>query len=231
MRELTVDRVESVEHRHAARAVFDAVYVTEKAWATPGHRPFAPTPDISWFLARMSGEPAGLLRLHYDPPLDLLGQRSPTSATEPDATSRHVVLRDDVDWLALARRSRPVDIGRFMITPPYRRRPRVALRLMAAALRELVGRGATHLVTDVFEGEQHSPLDFHVRILGFEVIGWHDRGELDEHRRRLVLLLDIDRAYRTLRQRGGPLVETIIGDARDELEARQQPRRPVAHAL
>ena len=53
-----------------------------------------------------------------------------------------------------------------MIQVPHRRRPRVALRLMGAAVRELVLRGYTHLVTDVFEGERHSPLDFHVRVLG-----------------------------------------------------------------
>jgi hypothetical protein len=34
-------------------------------------------------------------------------------------------------------------------------------------------------------------------------------------------MLDIDRAYRTLRERSGALVDMIIGDVRNELEARR----------
>lgn len=207
MADLAVTRVERDVDRVAARAVFETVYVNEKRWSMPDEDPLVREPDISWFLARVNGEPAGLLRLRYDPPVEF-------------PASYGAVLRDDVDWASMARRARLVDIGRFMITPTYRRRPKVALRLMGAAVRELVARDYTHLVTDVFEGERHSPLDFHVRVLGFEVIGWHDHGELNERRRRLVLLLDIDRAYRTLRQRGGPLVEAIIGPAREDLEVR-----------
>jgi hypothetical protein len=204
-----VTRVSTDVDRVAARAVFETVYVTEKGWSAPSEDPLAPEPDVSWLLARVRGEPAGLLRLRYDPPVEF-----------PPGDG--AVLRDDVDWAAVARRARLVDVGRFMITPTHRRRPKVALRLMGAAVTELVDRGYTHLVTDVFEGERHSPLDFHVRVLGFEVIGWHDHGELNERRRRLVLLLDIDRAYRALRQRRAPVVQMLIGDARDELEARLQ---------
>lgn len=209
MSEMQVGRVVSSADRAAARTVFDSVYVREKRWSAADDDPFAPADDVSWFLARVRGEPAGLLRLRYDPPMVV-----------PPGDG--VVLRDDIDWASLIRRERVVDIGRFMITVPHRRRPRVALRLMGAAMHELVFRGYTHLVTDVFEGERHSPLDFHVRVLGFEVIGWHDHGELAEERRRIVLLLDIDRAYRTFRERSGPLIDTIIGDVRHELEARRE---------
>lgn len=204
-----VTRVSSDVDRVAARAVFETVYVQEKGWSLSEENPLAPAPDVSWFLARVRGEPAGLLRLRYDPPVEF-------------PPGYGAVLRDEVDWASMARRARLVDVGRFMITPSYRRRPKVALRLMGAALTELVRRGYTHLVTDVFEGERHSPLDFHVRVLGFEVIGWHDHGELRERRRRLVLLLDVDRAYRALRHRRAPVVEMMLGDVRDELEARRQ---------
>lgn len=207
MAEPQVTRVATALDRAAARTVFDTVYVDEKRWSSVDEDPFATNHDVSWFLARVRGEPAGLLRLRYDPPVVV-------------PAAYRAVLRDDIDWARLARRARVVDIGRFMVTAPYRRRPRVALRLMGAAVRELVVRGYTHLVTDVFEGERHSPLDFHLRVLGFEVIGWHDHGELAETRRRLVLLLDIDRAYLTMRERGGPLVDLIAGAVRDELEAR-----------
>lgn len=49
-----------------------------------------------------------------------------------------------------------------------------------------------------------------MRVLGSEVVGWHDHGELREDRRRIIPVLDIVRAYRHLRARGGVVV--VVAD-------------------
>ena len=99
----------------------------------------------------------------------------------------------------LKRHGRFVDIGRFMIVPAYRRNIRVVMRLMRAAIIEVVGRGYTHFLTDVFEEDPHSPLHFHTRVLGFERIGTHRYGELACTSSRILLILDIARAYHRLK--------------------------------
>ena len=43
----------------------------------------------------------------------------------------------------------------------------VAAALMRAATEEMVTRGYTHVITDVFEDDTHSPLGFHTRVMGF----------------------------------------------------------------
>jgi hypothetical protein len=75
-------------------------------------------------------------------------------------------------------------------------------------------------VTDVFEGDPHSPYEFHTRVLGFEEIGFHTHGELKTDRRRIILVLDIDRAYIRMRARGGRFYRTFTEGYRDLLEAR-----------
>jgi hypothetical protein len=72
---------------------------------------------------------------------------------------------------------------------------------MRGAILEVVSRGYTHFVTDVFEEDPHSPLRFHIRVLGFERIGTHRHGELACASSRILLILDIARAYRRLRER------------------------------
>lgn len=164
MTDIVVGRVDAAADRLAARQVFSAVYVAEKGWCLPTEDPFADDADTSWFLVRDGAVPAGVLRLRYDPPVVL-------------PVSYRATVTTDVSGMMARGAVRLVDIGRFMIVPAYRRRPRIALTLMGAAIGEVVRRGSTHLVTDVFEGERHSPLDFHVRVLGFEIIGWHDQGD------------------------------------------------------
>ena len=61
--------------REAALGVIAEVYGEEKRWladAAP-EIPVDPTADsrVSWFLARSAGEPVGVVRLSYDPPLEL----------------------------------------------------------------------------------------------------------------------------------------------------------------
>jgi len=147
----------------------------------------AQTNRYSWFLATVNDSPAGVIRLAYDPPLEL-------------PPEYQVTLKKEIDLRELARWCRFVDIGRFMILPEYRRKFLVAIRLMGIAVKEVIERNYTHFITDVFEGEPHSPLNFHTRILGFEIIGSHIHGELNCSLTRIILTMDILKAYQRLKR-------------------------------
>lgn len=191
-----------------ALSIVDRVYVREKGWMSAPHLDTFPGGDsISWFLVRVDGEAAGLLRVVYDPPLHF-------------PSEYRVELRPDVDWKALAAVARVAEVGRFMILEGHRRNTRVAVELMRVAIREIVERDYTHLVTDVFEGDPHSPYDFHTRVLGFEEIGSHAHGEMRTDRRRIILALDIDRAYLRMRARGGRFYRNFTEGYRHLLEER-----------
>jgi 1-acyl-sn-glycerol-3-phosphate acyltransferase len=191
-----------------AKRVVQEVYVTEKGWMSDATLDAFPGgASISWFIVRVRGEPAGLLRVVYDPPLEF-------------PPGYRVELRKGVDWAALAAAARVAEVGRFMIREEHRRNPRVAIELMRAAVGEIVARDYTHLLTDVFEGDPHSPYEFHTRVLGFEEIGFHTHGELKTDRKRIILVLDIDRAYVRMRTRGGRFYRTFTEGYRDLLEAR-----------
>ena len=159
--------------REEALAVVEAVYLQEKRWLRESRSEVPQDPaarqDQSWFLVSVEGEPAGVIRLVYDPALEMPAELG-------------VKLEPHVDLETLKRRGRFVDIGRFMIVPRHRRNIRVVMRLMRAAILEVVSRGYTHFLTDVFEDDPHSPYEFHTRVLGFERIGTHRYGELVEAR-------------------------------------------------
>jgi hypothetical protein len=190
---VTVRRVESYRDREAALQVIEEVYRNEKGWIADfrGEIPedAGERRDESWYLVEAGGEPAGAIRLLYDPELELPAEYG-------------VELEPGIDLEGLRRAGRFVDVGRFMILPRFRKDVRVALELMKAAIREVVERGYTHFVTDVFESDPHSPLRFHTRVLGFERIGTHRTGELACESVRVLLILDIARAYQRLKQRG-----------------------------
>ena len=141
--------------------------------------------------------PAGVMRLLYDPPLDL-----------PEACQ--VSLEPGVDLEQVKSSGRFAEIGRFMILPRFRRQHLVALRLMRAATAEVVGRGYTHFITDVFEGEVHSPLNFHTRVLGFEVIGRHLFGELNCSSTRIILTLDILKLYNRVKDSRSRIYQELL---------------------
>lgn len=98
-----------------------------------------------------------------------------------------------------------------MVRRAWRSHPRVVLALMRAALAEGLERGAEQLLTTVFENDPHSPLDFHERRLGFERIGWHERGELACGSRRILLRLDLQAAFERLGSRHGVAAELARG--------------------
>lgn len=210
---LTTERVVDAASRAAALAIVREVYLEEKGWLVDADSELPETElgssgssPTSWFLARCGGEPAGVVRLTYDPSLEL-----------PSAAG--VEIDTDIDLDLLARSGRFVEIGRLMISPRFRSRAAVVLALMRAALAEVVGRGYTHLLTVVFEDDPHSPYGFHTRVLGFERIGSHRYGELACASRRILLTLDIARAFDRLRGPRAKLVQALTGGLERELDA------------
>lgn len=189
MKEIEVSKVVTPLDRALALEVVDEVYRLEKRWVAEAAPEIpldvAGREDQSWFLVTVEGEPAGVIRLVYDPPLEI--------PAELDVT-----LEPGVDLERLRRAGRFAEIGRFMILPEHRKSIRVVLSLMRGALHEVVGRRYTHFVTDVFESDPHSPLGFHTRVLGFERIATHRYGDLACDSLRIVLVLDIDRSLRRL---------------------------------
>ena len=107
-----------------------------------------------------------------------------------------------------------------MILPEYRKKILVAIRLMGSSVREVVERNYTHFITDVFEGEPHSPLKFHTRILGFEVIGKHLYGELNCSLTRIILTLDILKAYKRMKTRRSRVYAQLTEGIQGVLEAK-----------
>jgi hypothetical protein len=170
-----------------ADRVMQEVFLKEKGWikSTENQIPddIGQNPKVSWFLARAGSVPVGLMRLVYDPSLSIPPECLPT-------------FEEGIDLEAMATTGRFVEIGRFMIRQEYRRDMTIALRLMRRASREVVERDYTHFLTDVFENEPNSPYHFHTRILGFEVVGRHVHGELHCNCTRIILVLNILKAYR-----------------------------------
>jgi len=219
---IAAKKVLSGADREKALMVIEAVYRREKKWIADASAELPPAPRAdnadnagdalgsagrSWFLVTVDGRPAGVIRLVYDPPLELPAELG-------------VTLEPDVDLEGLKRRGRFVDIGRFMIVPRYRRNIRVALRLMRVAIVEVVERGYTHFLTSVFADDPHSPLGFHTRVLGFERIGSHRTGELACASVRILLILDIARAYLRLKRRRNLVWKELAASVRDTMERR-----------
>ena len=161
---------------------------------------------------------ASLLQALPAPPRSSSAQGSPGAArlnpgsqTQPVADDSSCSPQGAQSSAALARSGRHAEVGRMMVRRAWRARPRVVIELMRAALAVALDRGASHLLTAVFEGETHSPLDFHVRQLGFERIGSHERGELNCANRRILLRLDLRRAFERLGRRRGVAAEVARG--------------------
>ena len=205
---LTAERVSDAASRLEALSIVQQVYQQEKGWVAnaDGEFPEAAlsSPTSSWFLARLGDEAAGVVRLSYDPSFEL----PQAAGLEIDA---------GVDFAQLTASGRFVEVGRLMIAPRFRARTAVVLALMRAALGEVVKRGYTHLLTVVFEDDPHSPYGFHTRILGFERIGSHRHGELACASRRIILTLDIARAFERLRGPRAKLVQALAGGLEPDL--------------
>lgn len=194
-------RVETDADRQLVLEVLNRTYAQEKGWVLSVEAMFPSQDleraDIVWFLAKRGGEPVGVLRVLFDPSLGAY------QSYEMDG------LEPGFDIGAFLSRNRVAEIGRFAVVPERRNGMGVSLSLMRIATREIVGRGCTQLITDVFENDRHSPLGFHTRIVGFRKVATHETGELLHKGRRITLLLDIKGAYRSLKARGNRFFRAV----------------------
>jgi len=194
-------RVQTEAERSMVLAVLRSTYVEEKGWAQDVENMFPAADlarnDVSWFLAVKRQQPVGVLRVLYDPPIE---QYMAYGLKLTDSS---------IDIAGLIRNERIAEIGRFAVVSERRRGVAVVLSLMRAAVREIVMRGCTQLVTDVFENDPHSPLGFHTRVAGFRAVATHETGELRYTGRRITLLLDIKTAYCALKARGNRFFRTM----------------------
>jgi hypothetical protein len=151
----------------------------------------------------------------------------PTSDPVLDLSeSCHIRFVPGIDLDVIKAAGRYVEIGRFMILPEFRRQYRVALRLMRAATAEVVERNYTHFITDVFDGEEHSPLNFHTRVLGFEVVGSHLFGELNCNSTRIILTLDILKLYNRVKDSRSRIYHELTDGLRGLYERKRSEFNP-----
>jgi hypothetical protein len=209
---VTSERVADEAGRRNAVAILGETYHREKRWVTDATGQFPPgdldRDDISWFVVKVAGEPAGVLRVLYDPPL------------AEYAKYGFKLLDASVNVEDFVRTNRVAEIGRFAVLPRYRRRIAVAAALMGAATEETLARGFTHFVTDVFEDDPHSPLGFHTRVMGFRAVATHEVGELHSRSRRITMVLDLKACYRRLRERRSWIFRTMTGKWAEALHQR-----------
>jgi hypothetical protein len=189
--DLRVTRITDEAGRQKALRVMRSTYRDEKNWISADDKLVSleelQEKGVSWFVAEQEGEPVGVLRVLYEPPLDLYA-----------AYGFKLVARD-IDLDAFIRHNRIAEIGRFAVVPSQRGNVLVSAALMRGAVSETVRRSYSHYITDVFEGEEHSPFNFHTRVLGFQVVATHDVGELNCPNRRITMVLDLKQCYLRLR--------------------------------
>ncbi|MGO8942333.1 MAG: GNAT family N-acetyltransferase [Syntrophobacteraceae bacterium] len=188
---VSVQRVTTEQDRKLALRVLRITYRREKQWVRDEAQVFPETdldhPSLSWFLASVGRMPAGVIRVLYDLPVHEY------SAYALD------VLVPGLDIESFLRDNKIAEIGRFAVRPRFRNIFGVASHLMKAATEDTVRRGYSHFITDVFEGERHSPYYFHKRVIGFQTVATHDSGELNCPLRRITMLLNLREAYHRLR--------------------------------
>ena len=185
-------RVSTNAERQDVLVVLRDTYLEEKSWVSQEDTLF-PQTDLEginkvWFLAKMDGHPAGVVRVRYDPPV-------------ADYISYGLTpLREELDVDAFVRDNRIAEIGRFAVRRRYRHKFVIAAALMRAATEHTVQREFTHFITDVFQGEVNSPYNFHTRVIGFQPVATHETGELTCPNRRITLVLNLREAYHQLRK-------------------------------
>jgi len=189
--DLRVTRITDESGRQKALGVMRSTYRDEKHWISTDDKLVSleelQDGAVSWFVAEQAGEPVGVLRVLYEPPLDLY------------AAYGFKLVANDLDLEAFVRNNCIAEIGRFAVVPAQRGNVLVAAALMRGAVAETVRRNFSHYITDVFEGEEHSPFNFHTRVLGFQVVATHDVGELNCPNRRITMVLDLKQCYLRLR--------------------------------
>jgi hypothetical protein len=207
-RSIVSRRVLTPSDREDVIAVLRETYLAEKRWVSDPADADVGRDDISWIVDHVDGQPAGVLRVLYDPPLleyAKYGLKLLDRAPDIEQFLRH---------------NRVAEIGRFAVLPAYRGKIVVAAALMRIATEETVRRAYTHFVTDVFEDDPHSPFGFHTRVMGFRAVATHDVGELHSKSRRITLVLDLKAAYQRLRARRNWIFRYLTGDWGEALHQR-----------
>jgi len=208
-KDISAKRVADEADRQACVEVLRETYEKEKAWVDDGSKQFAEEDlerkDVSWFLVKKKERPIGVLRVLYDPPLELYHEYG----FKP--------VNGNIDVEKFVKENRIAEIGRFAVVPDERRNIVAAANLMRVATRDTLERGYSHYITDVFEGEKHSPYKFHTRVMGFKVVATHDVGELKCDLRRLTMVLDLQAAYLRLRKSGNWLYRYLTDGWPDSL--------------
>jgi hypothetical protein len=211
-RSVVTARVSDEAGRRDVIDILRATYHAEKRWVNDptGQIPASDLAreDISWFIVRIDGTPAGVLRVLYDPPL------------AEYAKYGFKLLDKAPDINEFLRDNRVAEIGRFAVLPAYRGKIMLAAALMGRATEETLERGFTHFVTDVFEDDPHSPLGFHTRVMGFRAVATHDVGELHSRSRRITMILDLKAAYKRLRARKNWVFRYLTGSWAEALHQR-----------
>jgi hypothetical protein len=153
---MTAERITDASGRMAALEVLSATYQKEKGWINDPERQFPVTDveqqEIAWFIVRFDGQPAGVLRTLYDPPLLQYSKYGLK------------LLDGRIDVESFLRQPRIAEVGRFAVVAEHRGNLLLAAALMRVATEDMVARGYTHVITDVFEDDVHSPLGFHTRV-------------------------------------------------------------------
>lgn len=206
---ISVIRVQDEAGRAQAIEVLAATYRDEKGWVNDEGRQIPESdltdPRVSWFVAQVDGRPVGVLRVLYDPPLELYAEYGFTLVVK------------DLDVEQFLKQNRIAEIGRFAVLPEYRGQITVVAALMRDPVAETMRRGYTHYITDVFEDDPHSPYRFHTRVMGFVPVATHDVGELNSDSRRITLILDLRAAYRRMKVANGWVFRFITQQWDDEL--------------
>jgi hypothetical protein len=187
-------RITDEAGRNATLLLLAATYQKEKGWITEPNSQFPSwhleLPNLSWYMVWLDREPVGVLRILYDPPL------------LEYAKYELKLLDSGLEIGAFLAHKRIVEVGRFAVLAAHRGNLLLATALMRAAMEEILARGYTHIITDVFEDDAHSPLGFHTRVIGFVPVATHEHGELNCQSRRITLLLDLKSSYHRLKARG-----------------------------
>jgi hypothetical protein len=211
--ELKVARIKDEAGRRSALEVLRATYQNEKGWVSDPEqqipRADVGRPDIAWFVVHLDERPVGVLRVLYDPPLVQHAKHGGFKLLGP---------RSDVE--RYLKHSLIAEIGRFAVVAEHRSNFMLAAALMRAATEDMVSRGYTHIITDVFEDDPHSPFGFHTRVMGFLPIATHDRGELNCKSRRITMVLDLKSSYQRLKARGNWLFRYLTRHWDDALHRR-----------
>ena len=218
--DLRVVRVEDERGHELALAVMRATYRDEKRWIQHDDRLVSAedlgSDAVSWFVVCADDRPVGVLRVLYEVPMDLYKQYG------------FKLLAKGLDLEKFLRENRIAEIGRFAVIPEYRGNLLVVVALMRAAVAETIQRGWSHYITDIFEGEQHSPYGFHTRVMGFKEVATHEVGELNCPNRRITMILDLREAYARLGARNNWIFRYITEGWNPAMHAamRQEAKSP-----